>query len=385
MESSERKKIRYGRGMAEISRAFFRWLGDRTTDLLITLAGLAAVFLAVVYVHFFAPASFERHSKVVTIQAGTAFSEVARILESKGIIRDRRSFYLLARIQEAIPKVKAGEYEVHTSMTPSEVLGKLIRGDVIKYPITIPEGFNLFQIGEVLEKAGVSSQRRFLERAQDPLLIAALGLDGASLEGYLFPDTYNFPRGYGEEPVIRQMVSRFQAVYAPLEKKAQEMGLSRKDVVILASMIEKEAMDDQERRLISAVFHNRLQRGMALQSDPTAVYGVKREKSRGDNRISRQDLLKKTPYNTYQIVGLPKGPIANPGVKSLQAVLNPAEVNYLYFVSRNDRTHYFSSTLEEHNRAVDRYQRRLKKSGNPDSGREGKNPQPASQNLKIQG
>lgn len=371
--------------MAEISRAFFHWLGDRTTDLLITLAGLAAVFLAVVYVHFFAPASFERHSKVVTIQAGTAFSEVARILESKGVIRDRRSFYLLARIQEAIPKVKAGEYEVHTSMTPSEVLGKLIRGDVIKYPITIPEGFNLFQIGEVLEKAGVSSQRRFLDRAQDPLLIAALGLDGASLEGYLFPDTYNFPRGYGEEPVIRQMVSRFQAVYAPLEKKAQEMGLSRKDVVILASMIEKEAMDDQERRLISAVFHNRLQRGMALQSDPTAVYGVKREKSRGDNRISRQDLLKKTPYNTYQIVGLPKGPIANPGVKSLQAVLNPAEVNYLYFVSRNDRTHYFSSTLEEHNRAVDRYQRRLKKSGNPDSGREGKNPQPASQNLKIQG
>ena len=146
-------------------------------------------------------------------------------------------------------------------------------------------------------------------------MIAALGLDGASLEGYLFPDTYNFPRGYGEEPVIRQMVSRFQAVYAPLEKKAQEMGLSRKDVVILASMIEKEAMDDQERRLISAVFHNRLHRGMALQSDPTAVYGVKREKSRGDNRITRQDLLKKTPYNTYQIVGLPKGPIANPGDK----------------------------------------------------------------------
>ena len=371
--------------MAEISRAFSRWLGDRTTDLLITLAGLAAVFLAVVYVHFFAPASFERHSKVVTIQAGTAFSEVARILEDKGVIRDRRSFYLLARIQEAIPKVKAGEYEVHTSMTPSEVLGKLIRGDVIKYPITIPEGFNLFQIGEVLEKAGVSSQKTFLDRARDPLLIASLGLDGESLEGYLFPDTYNFPRGYGEEPVIRQMVSRFQAVYAPLEKKAQEMGLSRKDVVILASMIEKEAMDDQERRLISAVFHNRLHRGMALQSDPTAVYGVKREKSRGDNRISRQDLLKKTPYNTYQIVGLPKGPIANPGIKSLQAVLNPADVNYLYFVSRNDRTHYFSSTLEEHNRAVDRYQKRLKKTGNPDSGKEGKSLPPASQNLKVRG
>ncbi len=378
-------KFRNGRGMPEISRAVFRWLEDRTADLLITLAGLTAVLLAVVYVHFFAPASLERHVKVVTIQAGTAFFEVARILEGKGIVRDRRSFYLLARIQDALPKVKAGEYEVHTSMTPSEVLGKLVRGEVIKYPITIPEGFNLFQISEVLEKAGVSLQKVFLDKARDPLLISALGLEGESLEGYLFPDTYNFPKGFGEEPVIRQMVSRFQAVYAPLAKRAQEMGLSRKDVVILASMIEKEAMDDQERRLISAVFHNRLQRGMALQSDPTAVYGRQREKNRGENRITRQDLLKKTPYNTYQMVGLPKGPIANPGVKSLQAVLDPADVNYLYFVSKNDRTHYFSSTLEEHNRAVDRYQRRLKKPGSPDSGSEGKSRQPALQSLKTQG
>jgi UPF0755 protein len=344
----------------------------------ITLVGLAAVLLSVVYVHFFAPASLERHAKVVTIQAGAAFSEVARILESKGVIRDRRSFYLLARLQDAIPKVKAGEYEVHTSMTPAEVLSKLVRGEVIKYPITIPEGFNLFQIGEVLEKAGVGSQKAFLDKAHDPLLIAALGFEGESLEGYLFPDTYNFPKGFGEEPVIRQMISRFQAVYAPMEKRAKEMGLSRKEVVILASMIEKEAMDDQERRLISAVFHNRLHRGMALQSDPTAVYGMKREKGRGDNRITREDLLKRTPYNTYQMVGLPKGPIANPGLKSLQAVLDPADVNYLYFVSKNDRTHYFSSTLDEHNRAVDRYQRRLKKTGTPGPGKEGKTTQPAS-------
>jgi UPF0755 protein len=351
----------------------------------ITLAGLTAVLLAVAYVHFFAPASVERHPKVVTIPAGSGFSEVARILEGKGVIRDRRSFYLLARLQDAIPKVKAGEYEMHTNMRPSEVLGKLVRGEVIKYPITIPEGFNIFQIGEVLERAGVGSQKAFLEKARDPLLIAALGFEGESLEGYLFPDTYNFPKGFGEEPVIRQMVSRFQAVYATLEKRAKEMGLSREEVVILASMIEKEAMDDQERRLISAVFHNRLRRGMALQSDPTAIYGIKREKGRGDTRITREDLSKRTPYNTYQMVGLPKGPIANPGIKSLQAVLDPAEVNYLYFVSKNDRTHYFSSTLEEHNRAVDRYQRRLKKPGASDPGKEGKPAQPAAQNPKNQG
>jgi UPF0755 protein len=371
--------------MAEIFRVFPQWLKNRRAVLLIASAASAAVLLAGVYFYFFAPANWERHTKVVTIPVGTAFSETARILESKGVVRDRRSFYLLARLQEAIPKVKAGEYELHTNMTPSEVLGKLIRGEVIKYPLTIPEGFNLFQIGEALEKAGVCSQKAFLDKARDPGVISALGFEGESLEGYLFPDTYNFPKGFGEEPVVRQMVSRFQAAYAPLEKKAKEMGLSRREVVILASMIEKEAMDDPERRLISAVFHNRLRRGMALQSDPTAVYGVQRQKTRGTSRITRQDLQKKTPYNTYQMTGLPKGPIANPGIKSLQAVLDPAEVNYLYFVSKNDRTHHFSSTIEEHNRAVNQYQKRTKKPGTPDSARGEKNPPPALQNPKAPG
>jgi UPF0755 protein len=153
------------------------------------------------------------------------------------------------------------------------------------------------------------------------------------------------------------MAARFKTVYASLAKRAEKLGLSRLDVVILASMIEKEARDDQERRLISAVFHNRLNRGMALQSDPTAIYGVREKRI----SITREDLQRKTPYNTYIISGLPKGPIANPGIKSLQAVLFPADVGYLYFVSKNDGTHYFSSTLEEHNRAVARYQRRAKK------------------------
>jgi len=371
--------------IAKTWRFFFRWLGNRTLDLLLTLAGLVAVFAAVGYIHFLAPASSERHLKVVTIQPGASFTEIARILETNGIVRDRRSFYLLARIREAIPKVKAGEYEVHTHMTPSEVLAKIVRGDVIKYPITIPEGFNLYQIGEVLEKAGVSPQKAFTDKARDPNFVASLGFEGDSLEGYLFPDTYNFPKGFGEELVIRQMVSRFNAIFAPLAKRAEQMGLSRRDVVILASMVEKEAMDDQERRIISAVFHNRLHRGMALQSDPTAVYGVRISRDRSGKRITRNDLLRKTPYNTYQITGLPRGPIANPGLKSLQAVLDPAEVNYLYFVSKNDRTHYFSSTLAEHNRAVGRYQRSLKKATKPESEKEKKNTRTASQEVKMQG
>lgn len=327
--------------------------------LLITLGGVLAFLLTTIYLYFLAPAGWERHSRVVVIPAGKGFHEIARILEESGIIRDRRSFYLLARIDGSISKVKAGEYEVHTAMTPSAVLSKLVRGEVIQYPITIPEGYDMYQIGAILEQATVCSKKLFLEKSHSPALIQSLGMEEESLEGYLFPDTYNFPKGLGEEQVIRQMVARFKAVYQSLAQRAEEMGLRRRDVVILASMIEKEAGDDQERRLISAVFHNRLIRGMALQSDPTAIYGAREIRS-SNGKITRDDLLRKSPYNTYVISGLPKGPIANPGLKSLRAVLHPAEVNYLYFVSKNDGTHYFSSSLSEHNSAVARYQRRAK-------------------------
>jgi len=340
--------------------AFPRWFRERTSDFSIAFAGLVVVLWATIYVHFLAPPSWERHHRVVTIPAGMSFHDIARLLEDNGIVRDHNSFYLLARLEDAIPRVKAGEYEVHTGMPPRQVLSKLVRGDVIKYPITIPEGFNIFQVGEVLDQAKVCGKKIFLEKTKDLAIIASLGLDGDSLEGYLFPDTYNFPKGFGEEQAIRQMVARFKAVYSSLAKRAEELGLSRKDVVILASMIEKEAADDQEKSLISAVFHNRLHRGMALQSDPTAVYGLRTRESIHE-RITKQDLLRRSPYNTYRIMGLPRGPIANPGLKSLQAVLYPADVNYLYFVSRNDRTHHFSSTLEEHNRAVGKYQRKSKK------------------------
>ncbi|HSR10804.1 MAG TPA: endolytic transglycosylase MltG, partial [Thermodesulfobacteriota bacterium] len=234
-------------------------------------------------------------------------------------------------------------------------LSKLVRGEVIQYPVTIPEGYNMFQVADVLDQAKVCRKKAFLDKAADAALIKSLGFEEETLEGYLFPDTYNFPKGYGEEHVIRQMVSRFKAVFGTLAPKAASMGLSRKEVVILASIIEKEAMDDGERSLISAVFHNRLTRGMALQSDPTAIYGVK---DPSDSRVTRDDLQRKTPYNTYMISGLPKGPISNPGLRSLQAVLNPANVDYVFFVSKNDGTHHFSSTIQEHNRAVANYQRR---------------------------
>ncbi|MCX5906591.1 MAG: endolytic transglycosylase MltG [Deltaproteobacteria bacterium] len=341
-------------------QSFSLWFNARAKDVGITFVGLVIIFFGALYIHFFAPASWEKNTKVVIIPTGTSFQDISRILEENGIVRDRRTFYLFARITGAIPKVKAGEYEVNTSMRPNEVLDKLIRGEVIQYPVTIPEGYDIYQIADVLERAKVCNKQLFIAKARDRSLISSLGLEVDNLEGYLFPDTYNFPKGHGEEQIIRQMIARFHSVFRILAKRAGQLGLNEREVVILASMIEKEAVDDQERRLISAVFHNRLHRGMALQSDPTAIYGVKTGNAARE-RITKQDLMKKTPYNTYIINGLPKGPIANPGLKSLEAALYPADVNYLYFVSKNDKTHYFSTTLEEHNRAVNRYQRKIKR------------------------
>ena len=323
-------------------RSLIRWCKRRWLDLLITLGGMLVVLLATIYLHFLAPASWTKHDKVVMIPAGKSFHDIARILEENGIIRDRRSFYLLARIEGAVSKVKAGEYEVHTPMIPSEVLSKLVRGEVIQYPVTIPEGYNIYQIGEISGASqSVLQENLFGESKRSSPHCLSWGWRGIALEGYLFPDTYNFPKGFGEEQVIRQMVARFKTVFGSLAKRAEKMGLSQRDVVILASMIEKEAMDDQERRLIAAVFHNRLNRGMALQSDPTAIYGFKRGKRRMEKSLGRI-CQEEPPIIPTSSVACPKGPIANPGLKSLQAVLYPADVNYIYFVSKNDGTHYFS-------------------------------------------
>ena len=204
-------------------RSLVEWCKERWLDLLITLGGMLAVLLATIYLYFLAPPSWTRHNKVVIIPGGKSFHDIARILEENGIIRDRRSFYFLARIEGAVSKVKAGEYEVHTTMVPSAVLSKLVRGEVIQYPTTIPEGYNIYQVGDVLEQAKVCSKKIFLEKARDPLLIASLGLEGDTLEGYLFPDTYNFPKGFGEEQAIRQMVARFKTVYGSLAKRAERM------------------------------------------------------------------------------------------------------------------------------------------------------------------
>jgi UPF0755 protein len=228
-------------------------------------------------------------------------------------------------------------------------------GRVVQYEITIPEGYTLAQISRVVEEKRLARSDEFIRRATDPVFLQSLGYDTDSLEGYLYPESYYFSKRVGSEGILRALVKRFEAVYTPeMEKRAEEIGMTRLEVVTLASIIEKETSVEEERPVVSAVFHNRIKKKIPLQSDPTVIYGL----PHFNGNLTRKNLKNRSPYNTYRVKGLPPGPIANPGKASLWAALNPAPVEYLYFVSKNDGTHYFSKTLTEHNRAVQKYQRR---------------------------
>jgi UPF0755 protein len=239
-------------------------------------------------------------------------------------------------------------------MPPTVILHKLVTGDVMKYRITIPEGYTVRQIVLRLQELGIiEEQEEFLKLAFSAEFAAGLGIEGKSIEGYLFPDTYLLPKGVSPIEIIKTMVGKFKQVYGPdCEHRAVELAMTDRQIVTLASIIEKETGVAEERPLISAVFHNRLKRGIPLCSDPTVIYGI----ADFDGNLRKKDLEQWTPYNTYLKKGLPPGPIANPGRSSLLAALYPAPVQYLYFVSRNDGSHYFSTTLREHNEAVRRYQ-----------------------------
>jgi len=197
---------------------------------------------------------------------------------------------------------------------------------------------------------------------RDPVLLERSHIPADSAEGYLFPDSYLIPRGYTPLDMAKLMISRFYEIWREnaFEKRVEELGTTRHKVVILASIVEEEAMKEEERPLIASVFWNRIKKGMPLQADPTVRYGILVEQHINKKRLRWKDLRRSTPYNTYTLPGLPKGPISNPGLASLKAVLYPADTNYLYFVSRNNGTHKFSATLKEHNRAVERYQKRRK-------------------------
>jgi UPF0755 protein len=329
----------------------------RSKFLLLSLGLLLLFFIFGLYWLLFAPPSKMALAKVVFIKKGTHLKKVSEVLEQEGIIKNRHFFVLLTTILGKKTKVKAGEYEFHTQMLPLEVLDALVKGQVKHHLVTIPEGYTLSQIAQLLEDLNLVDKKGFLQKASSSAFINALGLSqsaGPNLEGYLFPDTYHLFREMDSEEVIQMMVYQFKKVFGPdLVNRASELGISEKEVVILASIIEKETPLPEEKPLISAVFHNRLKRKIPLQSDPTVIYGIKNF----NGNLTKEHLMRPTPYNTYLIAGLPPTPICNPGKDSLLAAVRPAPVPYLYFVSKNDGSHFFSSDIEEHNRAVWKYQK----------------------------
>jgi UPF0755 protein len=294
-------------------------------------------------------------SKVVVIPDGSTFQHVATLLEHEQLIKSSSVFILFGKSQSADRKVHAGEYELNPSMTPAEILSKLLNGQVLLHPLTIPEGLTITQIADLASEQGLTDRAEFLRLAKDREFIASLGIKAETLEGYLYPDTYKFPRPIKAREVLVAMVEQLRQEVGPdLLARIQELKMTMHEVLTLASVIEKETGAGGERPEISAVFHNRLKKHIPLQSDPTVIYGL----PAFDGNLHKKDLSSPSPYNTYRVQGLPPGPIANPGIQAIRATLYPSDSRSLYFVSRNDGTHQFSATLIEHNKAVEKYQKR---------------------------
>ncbi|MBU1340013.1 MAG: endolytic transglycosylase MltG [Proteobacteria bacterium] len=292
---------------------------------------------------------------IFNIDPGQSLKMIARNLEKESIISNQTYFQLFVKFKKAGKKLQAGEYLLSASKSPEQILGILVKGKVKLYRITIVEGRTIKEIAQSVEAAGLCTEAEFLALCHDPSFILFSGIKSTSLEGYLFPDTYFFPRHTSCEHVITTMVEHFKTVFSDDWRiRAEMMGFTVHDIVTLASIIEKETGDASERPIISSVFHNRLKKNMRLESDPTVIYGIKDF----DGNIKRKHLKMITPYNTYQITGLPAGPIANPGALSLKAALYPDQTEYLFFVSKKDTTHKFSKTIQEHNLAVKKFQLR---------------------------
>jgi len=301
------------------------------------------------------PGQRENEKKIVVdIPRGMGLRAIAKELEDAGIIIEDKAFIIGVLIKGAKKKLKAGEYEFSTTSPLSAVIDKLVKGDVLIHRITIPEGLTTKEIAGLLDSSGVVPKEEFLGEASDKEFINELTQAQAeSLEGYLFPDSYSYKKGVTAEDFIRMIVGRFNEIYAPLKSNAAaRRDLTDHEILTLASIIEKETSIPEERPLISAVFYNRLKYGMRLQSDPTVIYGL--EEFNGN--LIKEDLKTETSYNTYVIHRIPPGPICNPGKASLEAALEPAQSDYLYFVSRGDGTHEFSSNYRDHIKAVKKYQ-----------------------------
>lgn len=322
--------------------------------LIVIAAGAAGVWI---YLRMGDPyRGYQGEEQFVEIPAGAGSRTIGDRLVAAGIVRDAISFRAGLYISGKGRRLQAGEYRFDRAMTPMEVIDKLARGDVYVITITFPEGLTMADMGKIFETHGLGPASAFVTAARDSSAIKALDRAARDLEGYLFPETYLLSRHTDAPRLVRLMTERFEHVFTPdLRQAAAARGLTVRQAVTLASIVEKEAARPEERPMVAAVYENRLRIGMALQCDPTVIYALERAGKYTGN-LRRDDLAFDSPYNTYRYPGLPPGPIASPGRASLEAAVHPAPVDFLYFVSRNDGSHEFARTLEEHNRNVQKWQ-----------------------------
>lgn len=287
------------------------------------------------------------------VPKGSSMSQVAQDLEKLGLVRSAWSFRLLAKLKDAERSIQVGEYKFEANMGAEEILEKLVKGDRFVHKMAVPEGYNFKQIAELIVEAKIANLEEVEAKFQDPILLQELPFEAKSLEGYLYPATYEYDRNTSLDFILRQMLESFRKnFHESMQSQAKAMNWSIPQVVTLASIIEKETGLASERKIISSVFHNRLKKGMRLETDPTVIYGLKDF----DGNLRKVDMRNPHLYNTYVYEGLPPGPIASPGKESLLAALKPAKTEYLYFVSKGDGSHYFSKTYEEHLQAVRKFQ-----------------------------
>lgn len=290
---------------------------------------------------------------VFEVRSGEGFSSINSRLAKQDLISSAKLFYRYAQINELTTKFKAGQFKIPSGTNMVSMFDILINGRAITTDITIPEGKNLFEIADLLSSNGVTDKENFIKLATDPDFIKSLGIDADRIEGYLYPETYRFNPNSPADAVIKSMLNVFKDKTKGLDFSLNPLGLSTHQVIILASVVEKETGAKFERPRIAGVFTNRLKKKMRLQSDPTTIYGIWEEYT---GNLRKQHLLEYTPYNTYKVNGLPKGPISNPGIESIKAVIEPEDHKFLYFVSQNDGTHVFSETYQKHNEAVKKFQ-----------------------------
>lgn len=310
------------------------------------------LFILGFYLQAFQPVSFEKNKefKIVEINKGDSIWMIAQQLEKHGVIRSKIAFILKAFITGKHRTIKAGEYGFYTSYTLDEILEILSQGKVFLHKVTIPEGATLWQIAEILEKEGICKKEEFLSLTQNPEIVQNFGFSSSTLEGYLFPDTYFWAKNTHPNLVIKTMVDNFWKNWKEFEVITKSKNMTLEKVITLASIVEKEAFYNWEKPIIAAVYLNRLKKGMPLQADPSINYALKKFR-----RLTFKDYYSvKSPYNTYLNEGLPPTPIGNPGKESIRAVLFPAKVPYLYFVSKGDGTHYFSRTYQEHLKTIEK-------------------------------